>query len=80
MRMTTITMTMMKTTMPTMLLDATTNLGQMHSLQSEGVDFDDDNNNDYNNNDYGDDYDDDHNDDYDNENNDNDTTTAMRLQ
>ena len=52
----------------------------MHSWQSEGVDFDNDNNNDYNNNDYNDDNNDNHNDDYDDNNKDNETTTTMRLQ
>ena len=56
---------MMRTTTRTSFFDSTTNLGWMHSWQSEGVDFDNDNNNDYNNNDYNDDYDNNHNDEYD---------------
>jgi hypothetical protein len=46
----------------------------MHSRQSEGIDFDNDNNNDYNSNDYDDDYGDNkHNNDYDNNNEDDET-------
>ena len=68
--------------MTTSFFDTTTNLGWMHYLgwmhfwKSGGVDFDNDNNNNYDKN-----YDDaDNNDDYDDNNDYNETTPIMRLQ